>query len=187
MLFASNAAMRTKGRFFLGRRRIHQNRAAALGLPAEIAAETGVATGRCEARQGTAPQPSRSKRAGKHCSSQLCRSWRRILIRHYRVSPTAPLAVARVMLYYPASFFSPSRGVRPRGSKARRSRKKQDGSKLPLFRKKFPLLVTGGLLALQPLASLSPSLPSSTTAAPPAPPTRLKATPAPCRGAAPAA
>src|SRR5690606_17764957 len=45
-------------------------------------------------------------------------------------------------------------GVRPpRVEGAQEARKNKMAVNLPLFRKKFPLLVTGGLLALQPLAS----------------------------------
>src|SRR5690606_29975656 len=48
---------------------------------------------------------------------------------------------------------SPSRGVRPpRGEGAQEARTNKMAVNLPLFRKKFPLLVTGSLLALQPLA-----------------------------------
>lgn len=49
---------------------------------------------------------------------------------------------------------SPSRGVRPSRPMARRKHgpKNKMAVKYPAFRKKFPLLVTGGLLALQPVA-----------------------------------
>ena len=51
--------------------------------------------------------------------------------------------------------FRPSRGVRPhtRADGTQEARTNKMALKSPAFRRKFPLLVTGGLLALQPLAT----------------------------------
>jgi LPS-assembly protein len=56
------------------------------------------------------------------------------------------------MLYYPASFQAHREACGLRANGAQEARKNKMAVKYPAFRKKFPLLVTGSLLALQPLA-----------------------------------
>src|SRR5690606_28896832 len=137
----------------LRRRCIHEDQAALARLPAEIPTKTGVTAGRDQLPRGHHPPTAPGEEVGQLLGELVLKLLQTYIVFGHQGSPTA-LAVAQVMLYYPASFSAHREACGPWADSAQEARTNKMAVKYPAFRKKFPLLVTGSLLALQPVISL---------------------------------